>query len=216
MKNILYLILIFSTNLTFSQNFEGQITYKTTIGNPNNGMFTDSIFKEKIIKGVFGEQGFMLQKYFYKGNKYMSEISSGLENGFEVYIPEKKKIYAWKANSKEAVVKKTDEHPEIDAFVKFIDTKEIDTILKLPCKKILIKSKMGTAEFWYNSDYLKVNAKDYAEFKLDHKHLIYEKYGCLPFRIRIGQLNIEVVDFKSLEVPIEKFELPEFESEMQK
>jgi len=92
MRNLIYLILILFTNLTFSQTFEGQVTYKTIMENPNPEMFTDSIFKEKILKPVFGEQGFMLQKYFYKRNKYMSKISTGLENGFEIYSPKKKEI----------------------------------------------------------------------------------------------------------------------------
>ena len=215
MKNIIYLTLILFTSLTFSQSFEGQVTYKTTMENPNPGMFTDSVFKEKILKPVFGEQGFMLQKYFYKGNRFMSEISTGLENGFELYSPEKKKIYAWKENSKEAVVRKTNEHHEMDAFIEFIETEEIDSILNIPCKKILVKSKMGTAELWYNSDFLKINPKDYSEFKLDHKNLIFQKFGCLPFRIRMGKLNIEIIDFESMEVSNEKFDLPKFESEIE-
>jgi len=103
----------------------------------------------------------------------------------------------------------------MDTFIEFIDTKEIDTILGIPCKKIFIKSKMGTGELWYNSNYLKVNPEDYSEFKLDHKNLILKTYGCLPFRLRIGKLNTEVIDFKSEEVAIEKFNLPDFESEIQ-
>lgn len=183
--------------------------------NPNPEMFTDSIFKERILKPALGEQGFILQKYFYKGNKFMSETSTGLENGFEVYSPDKKKVYAWKENTKVAIVKKTNEHPEIDAFIKFIETSEIDTILNIPCKKILVESKMGTTELWYNSNYLKIDPEDYSEFKLDHKNLIFEKYGCLPFRVKAAMFCIEVIDFKSMEVSEDKFEIPEFESEIE-
>ena len=215
MKKALYFILILVTQITFSQSFEGRVTYKTTMENPYPDMFTDSVFKEKILKPVFGDQGFMLQTYYYKGDQYMSEIATGLENGFEVYVPNKKKLYAWKANSTEAVVHKTDVHSDLDAFVELIETKEIDTILNIPCKKILLKSKMGTGELWLNTDYLKVNAGDYADFKLNHKNIIFQKYGCLPFRTRMGTMTVEVIAIESMEVAIEKFELPKFESEIE-
>jgi hypothetical protein len=215
MKNIIYLTLLIFTSLSFGQSFEGTITYKTTMENPNPEMFTDSVFKERILKPVFGEQGFMLQKYFYKGNRFMSETSTGLENGFELYSPEKKKVYAWKENSKEAIVKNTNKHPEMDAFVEFVETKEIDTILNIPCKKILLKSKMGTAELWLNNEYLKIDPENYSEFKLDHKNLIFEKYGCLPLRIKAMAFNIEVIEFKAMEVSDEKFKQPEFETEIE-
>ena len=214
MKKALYLIFILFTSICFAQSFEGRITYKTTMGNTYPDMFTDSVFKEKVLKPIFGEQGFMLQTYYYKGHQYMSEIATGLENGFEVYVPNEKKNYAWKANSKQVVVNKTDVHSELDAFVEFIETKEIDTILNIPCKKVLLKSKMGTGELWFNTDYLKVNAADYADFKLDHKAIIFQKYGSLPFRTRMGTITVEVIAFESMEVPMEKFELPEFESEI--
>jgi hypothetical protein len=215
MKNIIYLTLILFTSLTYSQNFEGQVTYKTTMENPFPKMMTDSVFKEKVLKSAFGEQGFMLQKYFYKENKFMSETSTGLENGFELYVPEKKKVYAWKENSRQAIVKKTNEHPEMDAFIEFVETEETDTILNVTCKKVILKSKIGTIEFWYNREYLKINHKDYSEFKLDHKNLIFKKYGCLPFRIKAMTFNIEVIEFKTMEVSDQKFMLPEFESEIE-
>lgn len=212
MKNILYYIFLLFIKLSFSQNFEGQVTYKTTVENPNPQMLSDSIFKEQIVKPVFGEQGYMIQKYFYKGDRFMSEISTGLENGFEVYLPEQNKVYAWKAQSKEATVKKTNEHSEIDSFVEFIDTKEIDTILNIPCKKVLLISKMGTTELWYNSDYLKINSTDYSDFKLEHKNLIYQKYGCLPFRIKAFTFTIEIIEFKEEKVLASIFKIPEFDT----
>lgn len=215
MRNILQLTLLIITSLSFGQSFEGRVIYKTTMENPNPEMFTDSVFKEKILKPVLGEQGFMLQKYYYKGNKFMSETSTGLENGFELYSPEQKKIFAWKENSKEAIVKKTNEHPEMDAFVEFVETKETDTILNIPCKKILLKSKMGTAELWFNSEYLKIDPENYSEFKLDHKNLIFEKYGCLPLKIKAMSFNIEVIEFQAMEVTDERFKLPKFESEIE-
>ncbi len=76
----------------------------------------------------------------------MLQTSTKLENGFELYSPEQKKIYAWKESFKKAIVKKTNEHPEMDAFIEFVETKETDTILNIPCKKVLLKSKMRTAE----------------------------------------------------------------------
>jgi len=215
MKNIIYLILLVFTTLSFGQSFEGRITYKTTVENPNPEMFNDSIFKEKILKPVFGEQGYMLQKYYYKGNRFMSETSTGLESGFELYSPEKQKVYAWKKDSKEAIVKKTNEHPEMDAFVEFVETKDRDTILNIPCKKVLLKTKIATTELWFNSEYLKIDPKHFSDFKLDHKNLIFEKYGCLPLKIKAGSVNIEVIEFEKMHVTDDKFKLPEFETEIE-
>lgn len=212
MKNIVLFLFIICINFSFGQSFEGQITYKTTVENPNPELVSDSIFKEKILKPVFGERGYMLQKYFYKGNRFMSEISTGLEDGFEVYDPEQNKTYAWKTGSKEVVVRKTDKHSEMDAFVEFINTKEIDTILNIPCKKVLLKSKMGTTELWFNEDYLKVNYEDYSDYKLEHKNIIFQTYGCLPFRAKTLNFTIEIVEFNEESVSEDQFVIPEFDT----
>lgn len=210
MKNIFYIIIFLYTVSCSSQSFEGQVTYKHTFNPIDDKMFGDNESLETFRESIFGEDGHRIEKSYYKENRFLSEYTQDLLKYKKVYKPEKEKIYFWKENTETFVDQKTNVLAIPDDFIEFVSSKETITILNIQCKKILLKTKMGITEIWYNEDYLKIDPKDYSEFKLDHLNLIYQKIGCLPFKTISAGYTIEVIDFKSIKVADESFELPGF------
>ncbi|MEO5967517.1 MAG: hypothetical protein ABIP68_07600, partial [Ferruginibacter sp.] len=88
------IIFSFSTTISYAQSFEGWITYKLEALNPNSEIISDSLFQE-IMKEQFGDRGYMVQKYFYKGDNYISEVDAGKQIGYQGYNIKDKLIYAW-------------------------------------------------------------------------------------------------------------------------
>ena len=196
--------------LTYSQNFEGQVTYKTTLQNPNPDLINAFDFKKKYVNPGFGKQGFMLQQYFYKKNRFMGIQILNFKSSFELYDPENKKLYKWEKGAKKGTVFNTNESIRDDKLVKFLETNEVASILNVRCKKAVFKfKKAGEVEVWYNPDCLKVNKEFYKDFKIDFKDIFYEKLGCMPFRVKIGIIITEIFGFEDKEIPDEVFHRPD-------
>lgn len=217
MIHIKYLLLFFFINFSYSQNFEGEVTYKTTLVNPNPDLYDEIDFKEKIVRPTFGKQGFMIQKCFYKGNKFMGILISNFESSFELYAQESKKLYRWKKDAKKGTVLKVNESSYEDTLVRIIETNEVASIVNIRCKKTIFEfKKNGKVELWYNPDCLKVNKENFKDFKYDLKNILYEKLGCLPFRIKVGFINSEIIEINEKQISDELFKKPDLEYEMQK
>ncbi len=187
------------------------ITYKVIAHNPNPEMVSDSMWQE-LIKQQFGERGFMTQKYFYKEGNYCSEIDAGLQSGLQAFNPEDGLLYSWAKDSEEAVT--VDTKKCLDAFVEIVETTELDTILAIPCKSLLIKSKLGTMTLWYNSDYLKVDPNYYEGHLYGHWEQILKKTGCLPLKVEqsgfMSKMTQIAIEYKEEKVKETKFAIPEF------
>lgn len=210
MKNTLYILICLITISCSSQSFEGQVTYKHTFNPLDDEMFKDTESIENFRKEIFGQDGFRIEKFYYKGNRFLSEYAHDLLKYKKLYKPEYNKTYLWEESAETFIEQKTNFLALPDEFIEFVSSEETTTILNIKCKKLLLKTKMGTTEIWYNEDYLKIDPEDYSEFKLDHLNLIYHKIGCLPFKTIAAGYNIEVIDFKSMKVADENFELLEF------
>ncbi|MGB1040690.1 MAG: hypothetical protein ACPGVD_07445, partial [Flavobacteriales bacterium] len=176
-KQILFTLITLMSFTYFSQTFEGTITYKMEALNPMPERIADSIW-QKAIKKQFGENGYMLQKYFYKKGNYVSEINTGLQKGFQAFNPKDGLMYSWKKNSDTATTLNSKTYS--DKVVEIIDSKETDTILGIPCKSIIIKSQLGEMILWFNSKHFKMDAKFYKGHKYGHWEEILKKTGCLP------------------------------------
>ena len=135
-------ILFFTLTVSISngQTFEGWITYRMEALNPNPIMIPDSTW-QKGIKEHFGERGYIIQKYFYKKDKYISEIDAGKETGFQVLNPKDKLLYSWKLKSDTAIT--VDSRKNMDELVEITDSEMMDTIMGISCKTIIVKSNMG-------------------------------------------------------------------------
>lgn len=210
MKNLFYILLLSFLSSCTSKSFEGQVTYKHTIEAGDIDKYGSNESIESFKKKLFGEDGYRIEKVYYKGNRFISEFSQDSLNYKKLYKPENKKLYVWEESSGVYVDQKTNFLSFPDEFVEFVSSEETKTIHNIQCRKMLLKTKTGETEIWYNENYLKINPEDYSAYKLDYLNLIYQKTGCLPFKITTADYTIEVVDFKSMKVSDEKFELPEF------
>jgi hypothetical protein len=173
------IILNFAIAPLFGQSFEGWITYKTEMVNPDSTFFTDSIW-QAVMKEKFGDRRYAIKKCFYKNGMYSTEIDAGTESGFQVLNPENKLIYSWQANSDTAI--KVDSQQYSDEFIEMIDNELTDTIMGIPCQSVLVKSKMGRMTLWYNRDYFKIDEKYYKGHVYGHWEQIINRLGCLPLK----------------------------------
>lgn len=202
-----------TVSISYGQTFEGWITYKMEALNPNPKMIPDSSW-QKGIKEQFGERGHIIQKYFYKEDKYISEIDAGKEIGFQAYCIKAKLLYSWQLNSDTAIT--VDSRNYEDELVEITDNESVDTILGIPCKSITLESKMGQMTLWYNRDYFKMDASLYKGHKYGHWEQILKKIGCLPLRMEQKGFMTHIVqtatDFKEESINDNKFTIPKFQT----
>lgn len=84
-KLLIALLVLFYAN-SFAQTFEGTITYRMQLFNPNPELIPQTTWDTQM-KATLGEEGYMLQKYFYKDENYISEIIAGKEEGhYAIYF----------------------------------------------------------------------------------------------------------------------------------
>jgi hypothetical protein len=213
-KKILWILfLTFTDTASFGQTFEGWITYKLEALNPNPKMIPDSIWQQGI-QEQFGERGHIIQKYFYKKEKYLSEMDAGKEKGFQAYNTKDKLLYSWQLNSDTAIT--VDSRKYTDELIEIIDIENADTIMGIPCKSILVKSTLGQMTLWYNADYFKMDAILYKGHKYGHWEQILKSIGCLPLKMEQKGFMTHVVqtaiDFKEEPIDDLQFSLPKFKT----
>lgn len=208
-------ILFFTLTVSISngQTFEGWITYRMEALNPNPIMIPDSTW-QKGIKEHFGERGYIIQKYFYKKDKYISEIDAGKETGFQVLNPKDKLLYSWKLKSDTAIT--VDSRKNMDELVEITDSEMMDTIMGISCKTIIVKSNMGEMTIWYNNDYFKMDASFYEGHKYGHWEQILKKIGCLPLKLEQKGFLTHIVqtatDYKEEPINDNQFVIPKFKT----
>lgn len=197
--------------LASSQSFEGVITFKLEMFNPNPEMIPDSLW-DATIKAQFGEEGFMTQKYFYKGKNYTSEITAAQSFGHQTYNVKDGLLYSWQENSDTAIT--LDSKKYIDKVESFTKLPEKEMVMGIECQKIKMKTSLGSMTIWYNPEYMKMNPKLYKGHVYGHWEAILKETGCLPLKIEqkgfMTHFSQTVIDFKETEVDDSKFEIPEF------
>lgn len=216
MNSFFFKILLLTVTLSswfsvYGQDFEGYILYKTEVLNPNPKMIPDSIW-QKSMKDIFGNQNYFLQNYYYKKDRYLSVIETGNDKGFQAYNPKDKLIYSWKINSD--TVKTVSSESYIDEVTEIIDSELTDTIMNIPCKKIIINSKLGQTTIWYNSDYFKVDDKYFNNHLYGNWIQILQKTRCLPLKMEQKSFMTHTVqtalEYKKTPLKDELFNIPEF------
>ncbi len=210
-KQLLTIIITLICFTGHGQSFEGTITYKVEALNPYPENIADSTWQE-MLKEQFGERGYMLQKYFYKGGNYMSEIEAGGAAGFQVFNPQDGLIYSWQQNSDTSIT--LDSKKNMDVFTEMLPSEKTDTILGIPCTSVVVKSVFGQITLWYNSNYLKMDPSLFEGHIYGHWVNILEEIGCLPLKIHHegfqGQVIQTAISFEEVSVEDKKFEIPEF------
>lgn len=205
-------IIMFCTIQCIAQSFEGTITYKLEMINPYPDRIADTIWQAKQ-QEQYGEKAYAEQKYFYKENKYRSEIENEFEKKIEVLQPDENLIYYWEASEDTAVTKKSNFN--YDDFFEITDTEDVDTVLNIACKSIILKSKFQKMKIWYNPDYLQVKPELFKYHLHNHLKQIFAKIKCLPLKIEkygtMGKLVQTATAFNAVPIGNELFIIPDFE-----
>lgn len=170
-------------------------------------MIPEDTWKIKM-QELHGDQGYMVQKNYYKTGQYRGEINTGNEIGFEVYNPVDSLHYSWQLNAESAIVRNKNKSPFI-RVKEIIDLETIDTIGKIPCKMLEVRLSIGKYTVWYNKDYFKFQANAYKGSIFSNE--VVEKIGCLPIKIELkGMMSVELMDYENQKVAEDKFVIPEF------
>lgn len=217
MKNfhkILCIAFVFATSTVRGQSFEGWITYRMEMLNPMPKMIPDSVWNVKI-EEQFGEEGFMLQKYYYKNEFYKSVFEQDGKKSFQLYNPEDGNIYMWDEGAGTAL--KTDTRESLDEFVDITDVDGTIEVLGIECRGIKLKSKMSEMTLWFNEDHFQMDPKLYEGHLYGHWEQIMKATGCLPLKMETTGPMFHIiqtaVDFEEAEIPINEFRMPEFSEE---
>jgi hypothetical protein len=210
-RKIFGFFLVFVSATIFGQSFEGTVTYKIISINPYT-QISDSVWHERL-KEYYSPKGYSLQKYFYKGNKYMSETDFHKTVKFQVYNPKNGLLYNWVDKSDTVVT--INSKINRDELFEIIDLNKTETIMNIQCKGLIFKTRQNIMTVWYNPLYLKVDASLYKGHIFGSWEQILKRTGCLPIRIEntgeIGKVVKEIVEYKEMSVDDNKFNIPEFE-----
>ncbi|WP_299248416.1 hypothetical protein [uncultured Aquimarina sp.] len=211
MKILFSCVLLLYSYFVCSQTFEGTVTYKMELFNPNPEQIPQATWDAQM-KASLGEKGYMLQKYFYKKGNYISEITAGGEEGYQLYNPKDKLLYAWQKGSGQAITSDSTVYPDEIIEVEYL--KEKETVLNIECNIVIIKSKAGTMKLWYNKGYLKMDASFYQGHAYGHWERMLKEIGCLPLKVeQKGYMSHAIqtaLSFKEEKVADAKFKLPSF------
>lgn len=187
------------------KSFEGFVTYK--LSTPKPDMISEEEWKLQM-KKITGEQGYILQKNFYKNGQFAAEINSGLEIGKQIYSPKDSLHYAWQLNSDTVIVQDYSK----ESFIKVKEIIELDTIAtinKIDCKAIRVNMTIGHVLIWYNSNSLYIEEGTYKGTLFGSK--VINKIKTLPIRLEIpGLLIVNMIEFKSQKLDSNIFKIPEF------
>jgi hypothetical protein len=218
MKKVFFLTwCLFATSLIHAQtNFEGYVVYRIEPKNPNKQLIVDSVFYARI-KKVMNGQLYSLQKYFYKGDTYKSEVGTEPKKTFQVFKPKEKRLYTWQQSADTAVWVDSEKYSDKIKEVRQLPDEEV--VLGIKCKKIVVVSSIGETTYWYNPSKYKIS---YDAFK-SHIYGNWNEYlkiaGALPLKYEIKGKTFYIVttatEVKEIKVKDSEFDLPTFKKVVQ-
>ena len=187
------------------KNFQGYVKYEVKTANPMSTMISDSVYQARIgdIK--------ITHTFFIKENKYKNRIS-GTYNGNNLYVPDSNRYYVYDDSLKFAMY--SDCSVYIDKYESIENDAEMDTILGYPCKKITMKSGMGTVEYFY-SENLKINPEYFKDHVFNNWNIYTEKTSSVPLKIVYNVMSLKMtltaIEIEKKELKDDFFRLPKFE-----
>ncbi|MDH7913039.1 hypothetical protein [Winogradskyella sp. SYSU M77433] len=182
MKNITLLALaILIPFLSFSQNFEGTLTYLNDVEIAEKFSEQFGMTKEKLIEtGQFFEE----MEITYKDNNYL--VSQSNSKTKVVYNPERNEILTIDRKSDlvtaiKAGIDLQTETRGISPKITVEDTE--DMVMNIKCSKVVVEWEMGTYEYYFNSEYLKMDPELYSNHKYDMWSEFLKLSNALPLKI---------------------------------
>lgn len=194
------MILFFCITLSsFSQSFEGKITYQNTYTS-NTPDATSEQFN--YIMGT-------TQEYYIKGNQYKS-VTDGMLSQWQLYVPSENRLYS-KLTVSDTLLW-SDCSNNLNEAVSYELEKDQAEILGYNCDALVVGTKMGKATYYF-SNRIKVDPKLYEDHKYGNWTLLTGQTRSLPLKIemetpRFNLINV-AIEVKEMELEDNFFNLPD-------
>ena len=193
MKKILFILLVSISTLSNAQNFEGVLTYKIDI-EVSEKMKEMGMTKEIVIQTMKDSKTYFENiAYTYKNDSYCIDIKDvGTKS---IYNAKDNKIYT--IQKKEDIIVATDTSIDLEQtmtgkYPEIKEEKEETLIFKKPCRKISVIWGMGTYEYYYSSNFLKIDAELYKNHIYDGWYDFLKLSSALPVRIVKRQMGLTI------------------------
>jgi len=189
----------------FAQSFEGIVTYKMTIKNPNTQVVSDSTFFANL-----ANDSVRIVTYFYQNNQYKSKDDLGT---VVQYHPETESIYFYGDETSALVINESTTQERITERTQ--EDKGV-MILNQPCKKVTFVNQRGAYKsYWYSNEYF-LDASFYTKHNYGHWKEFTEISQSIPLKMEFKSFIVHVVyeaiAIKKKCVRKKHFILPDFES----
>jgi len=213
MKNLLLLLFLIPI-VSFSQNFEGTLVYENDIEIAEKFSKQLGMTKEKMMEsGQFFEETLIT----YKNGNYLSKPNKGKIK--VIYLSERNEILTIdkKSDLVPAIKAEIDLETELKNKKPKITIKQTDeVILNVECSKVIVEWETGTYEYFFNSDYLKMDSTLYSNHKYDMWSDYLKLSNSLPLKIvkRMDGMMTIIMTLKEIKehsVKDKIFELPKLE-----
>lgn len=179
-KNLIVLLfLAIPISVTYTQNFEGKVTYKVSYETKNPEV-TDHLWETRL--------GTELDFYFKTGNYKVN--SNGALVEWQLYLNKTNKIY--KKIKDETSVFGTDASMVVDSLVSYETKEEVKAILGHTCKQIILICKGGTYEYHYSNKF-KLDFNQYSKHEFDNWASYLKLSGSVPLKIVIENKQYRLV-----------------------
>ena len=165
MKHILTAILIFTTVLLFGQSFEGTIVYKIDYEFQISEKLADMGITEEMMFEKMKKEGSFSDsvKTRYKDGNYISYTNFSPQS-WSIYKQITNKLYTFQDGEASDICTVTDVSFDLEYKLTRIKPKieKLDTVVEvngMKCEIVRVVWKSGTYDYYYNSSFLKLDAK---------------------------------------------------------
>ena len=214
MRKITSILLLLISTIVFGQNFEGTLKYSVDI-ELSDKMKEMGLTKEILMKKLESDNSFSKEiNYSFKNNNYLIETSNGSTSS--KYLGDENTIYTRENNDDLMVAIDASIDTENQMFGTLPKIENIETdviILGKKCHKVVVTWKAGVYEYYYNSNFLKMDANLYKNHIYDMWFEFLKTSNSLPLRIvkKTGGMMTIIMNLTSVnesKINDSKFKLP--------
>jgi hypothetical protein len=189
MKYLITTLFVLTTGLLFGQSFEGTVVYKTDFKFQISKKMAQMGLTEEMMKEKMKKDGSWTDsvKTSYKQGDYITYTNFNPKS-WSVYKQKDNKLYSFESGEASDLCTVTD--VSIDLEFQMTGNKptvvKLDTIAEIngmKCEAVRVKWKTGTYDYYYNSSFLKVDSKLYANHIYDGWADFLKISNALPVKI---------------------------------
>lgn len=160
-RQILILIIFFTSRLSYGQSFEGTLTYVSDF-EVSEKLVKMDMTKQKLLEKMKqdGSWSDTIRTSYKRGNYYT--LLNSKQKSWAIYIADSNKIYSMQEGEASDICTVTDASIDLEFAItgKMPTIQKLDTTVDVngvPCNIVRVRWKSGTHDYYYNSTKLIVN-----------------------------------------------------------